>query len=326
MGISKQTTYKNTWATRGAVLVSTSENMYLVIKELVRGYRWNLVAVTANAEAAMRYVYANKASVIIIDDTTDNPSIASVRTIMSDPIGPLVPVMCLLMDKHDREAQPLEKLGKIKVAPKPVTPTSFTPLYTGLLKLWETKQFVALRTVRNKVINAPLDVQVQGFEKLEGLNQVAHLAIRAKALTLLKAGRVKEAEKECLNLLKDRPADLGLILTLGDIYMRAAMPALAHKLFASANNKFDGSLITLPDMVQTSYMIGKHDLAIECIRKMFNKEYLQDKNLAFLGRLLYSEGKFEEAALILGSHELIFKDLDDTWKAAVNANTDPISA
>jgi hypothetical protein len=326
MGISKQTAVRNTWATRGAVLISTSENMYLVIKELIRGYRWNLVAVTSNAEAALRYVYANKASVVLVDDTVDNPSIASIRAIMSDPIGCLIPVMCLLMDKHDRETAPLEKLGKIKVAPKPVTPTSFTPLYTGLIKLWETKQFAALRTIRNKVIKAPLEVQIQGYEKLKSLNQIAHLAARAKALTLLKAGHVKEAEKECLTLLKDRPSDLGLILTLGDIYMAASMPFLANKLFASANNKFDGSLITLPDMVQSSFITGQHELAIECIRKMINKEYLQEKNLAFLGRLLYSEGRMEEAAILLGNNELLFKELDNTWKGAVNSNTDPITA
>lgn len=326
MGISKQTISKNTWSTRGAVLISTSENMYLVIKELVRGYRWNLVAVTANAEAAMRYIHANKASIIIIDDTTDNPSIASVRSIMADPIGCLVPVMCLLMDKHDREATPLEKMGKIKVAPKPVTPTSFTPLFTGLLKLWETKQFIALRTIRNKVANAPLEVKIQGFEKLKSLPQVSHLATRAKALTLLRSGKVKEAERECLSLLKERPSDLGLILTLGDIYMQASMPALANKLFMSANNKYDGSLITLPDLVQSAHLIGDHESATQYIRKMYNKEYLQEVNMAYLGRLLYSEGKFEEAAVLLGSYDHTYKKLDKAWKSAVNANTDPITA
>ena len=90
----------------------------------------------------------------------------------------------------------MEKLGKIKVAPKPVTPTSFTPLFTGLLKVWESKQFVALRTIRNKVANASSEVKIQGFEKLKSLAQVAHLATRAKAITLFKAEKVKEAEKE----------------------------------------------------------------------------------------------------------------------------------
>ena len=258
MGISRQTAVRNTWATRGAVLISTSENMYLVIKELVRGYRWNLVAVTTNSEAALRYVYANKASVILIDDSVDNPSIASARAIMSDPIGCLVPIMCLLMDKHDRETTPLEKLGKIKVAPKPVTPTSFAPLFQGLIKLWETKQFAALRTIRNKVMKAPLETQIQGYEKLKSLTQVSHLAVRAKALTLLPAGQIKEAEKECLTLLKDRPSDLGLILTLGDIYMMASMPALANKLFSrtSRDSPLLRSMTTLRPSLSDSSLIS----------------------------------------------------------------------
>ena len=117
MGIRQTNYFKKRLGPHGGagVLISAiSENMYLVIKELVRGYRWNLVAVTANAEAAMRYIHANKASIIIIDDTTDNPRLL-LYVQLGDPIGCLVPVMCLLMDKHDREATPLEKMGKIKV-------------------------------------------------------------------------------------------------------------------------------------------------------------------------------------------------------------------
>ena len=115
----------------------------------------------------MRYIHANKANIIIIDDTTDNPSIASARSNHGRPNWLFGSRYVPSHDKHDREATPLEKMGKIKVAPKPVTPTSFTPLFTGLLKLWETKQFIALRTIRNKVANAPLEVKIQGFEKLK---------------------------------------------------------------------------------------------------------------------------------------------------------------
>lgn len=325
MALRNNVKIENTWSSRGVVLVSTSENMYLVIKGLIQVYNWNTVAVTSSPTTALDYIKSGSASIVVIDDSLDNTSISSLRTIMTDPIGCITPILCLLMDKNGGETSTIQRLGQIKVVPKPVTPASFAPLFTQLVKTWETKPLTVLRNVLTKIHHAPDDVKIKTYDKLKNIEQISHLVTRTKALTLLYNGQLKEAERECLVLLKKRPHDLGLFITLGDIYIRSAMPQVAQKLFERAAEKFSDSVLVLPDIAQSAYMSGKIERAIAALRMMYNKEYMQDKSISFLGRILYAEGRLDEAALLLGSHQLTFNDLEKTWKSAINQNTEAVN-
>lgn len=314
------------WNNRGIVLVSRSENMYLVIRELVKIYKWNTTAVTASPKQAVDYVKKNTASMIVIDDTPDNPSPSVIREIMSTPLGCTIPILCLLMDKNEHAAPAISRLGKISVAPKPITRASFAPMFTRLVSSWESKPLFALRKVVDKVKTAPNPIKIMALERLKGIKQIESLVTRAKALILLEEGRNKEAEKECLDILLFNPSDLGLIITIGDIYMRSAMPEVAFKIFNSAATRFPNNVLILPDLVQAALFSHRETEALEFLKKQYNMEYMPEKNMTMLGRILFAEGRFDEAALVLGDNRNWYKKIEQSWRRALGQDEKKESA
>lgn len=316
---------KRSWKNRTAVLIGDSENMYLAIREIIKQFDWKLTCFSKDVKIAINQIESGKAEMIIVDDTFTDSSITTMRSLLYYPISYLTPIICILMDKNLDESKTIQGLGKIKTMSKPVTPSRFSITFNDVIQTWETQQYSVARKLNYVLAHATLQQQLKTFEKLKSLSKFSSIASRGKAMLHFKAGNYKLAEKECLKSLNETPSDLGLIITLADIYMNSAMIPLARKLFTIINEKYN-SIMVLPDIVQSACLMEDFEVAEANIKKMLNKEYLYTTNMTFLGRVLYSIGKAEEAAVLLGSNNFILDKLNSDWKMAEARSKDPITA
>jgi predicted Zn-dependent protease len=163
-----------------------------------------------------------------------------------------------------------------------------------------------------------------------GLRQIAKLCDQpavqtlcslSLAIHLRNMGKLKEAETVMLTCLKRAPRDLGALVGLGDLYMHAAMPKLAHRLFAGARNAYSGSTIPYTDLAQVALMMGEVDEAIGHLYTLLKSGMIPDKVPGWLARLLYAEGRDEEAEKILNSNRAIWSRMQIAWNTAENANS-----
>jgi hypothetical protein len=60
MGLVKMVEAQNSGLQQNAVIVTTSENMFLVVKELIRQVRCNLITHTNSIEVALQYIAQGK--------------------------------------------------------------------------------------------------------------------------------------------------------------------------------------------------------------------------------------------------------------------------
>jgi predicted Zn-dependent protease len=162
-----------------------------------------------------------------------------------------------------------------------------------------------------------------------GLRQLAKLCDQpavqtlcslALAIHLRNMGKLKEAETVMLACLKRAPRDLGALVGLGDLYMHAAMPKLAHRIFAGARNAYSGSTIPFADLAQVALMMGDVDEAINHLYTLLKSGMIPDKVPGWLARLLYAEGRDEEAERILSSNRSTWTKMQSAWNSAESAN------
>jgi hypothetical protein len=313
MGLVKMVEAQNSGLQQNAVIVTTSENMFLVVKELIRQVRCNLITHTNSIEVALQYIASGKATLLIIDDGNEKPACSAVREIISHPIGQLTPLLVLLMDRNIKEAEPLSHLAKIKVAPKPMTSSSFPPVFRSLLRIWSTDEMIELQLATTRIRKSDLAGSCEIFESLKKSADLTPMISRAHALTLQNAGQITSAEKVLLDQIKAFPNNIGILTTLGQLYMNAAMPALADRIFKKLNEKFLGTVTFIPDLIQTGLLLNNYDQVVDQLRILIKNEYMPGTTSKLLSRTLYAAGRKKEAAYVLANLDNEFKRIEFQW-------------
>jgi hypothetical protein len=313
MGLVNIVEAQNSGLQQSAVIITTSENMFLVVKELIRQVKCHLIAHTSSIEVALQYISSGKATLLIIDDGNEKPACSAVREIVSHPIGQLTPLLVLLMDRNIKEAEPLGHLAKIKVAPKPMTSSSFPPVFRTLLRIWATDEMIEVQKAAARVRKSDVAGSCEIFESLKKSVDLTPMITRAHALTLQKAGQITNAEKVLLDQIKAFPNNIGLLTTLGQLYMTAAMPSLADRIFKKLNEKFLGTVTYVPDLVQSGLLLNDYDQVVEQLRFLIKNEYMPASTNKFLSRVLYAAGRKKESSYVLAGSDGEFKKLESHW-------------
>jgi hypothetical protein len=297
-----------------AVVLTTSENMFIIVKELLRHTKCTVMAQTASVETALQYLYTGGANFLIIDDGNESPSTAAVREITSDPIGLLTPMLVLLMDRNANETIHESHLGRIKVARKPMTPSAFPPSYSKLVNLWSAPELQEIREKTRESLNTTLSERVEILQTLLKYPEYACFVARAIALTYHRMGKIKEAEGTLLEQMKKNSHDIGLLTTLGHVYLTSAMPSIANRIFTKIHSKFNESTLAIPDLIQSHILLEEYEKTTELFRILIKKDYMPTHMARYLSRILYARGYQKEASYVLANQPNLYRQLENQWK------------
>ncbi len=307
---------KSTWPRQAAIVISDSPNVHMLLRELLRSYNWTVIDSTPSVDRARELVRQGQAFLVITDDTLQVPSVRHVRYLLSDPLTVCTPVLTFLLEAHKNETTSLTKMGRPQIVDKPLTPSKFVPGFVQLVKTWEKEPFVSLRKANYQFLGGNDATGLRTLVKLMETGEVSALCAQSVALHLRRQGKVKEAEKVLLALLKRFPRELGPMMALADLYMHTAMPKLAYRLLIGARGSFGQSMAMMPDLVQAALMMGQIDDAISSLMLMLKAGLADDDSMQFLARLLFAEGREVEAERLLASNRAAFKKIQAAWAAS----------
>jgi hypothetical protein len=312
---------QTSWPKQAAIVVSSSPNMHMLLREMLRTYQWTVIDTIPSVKKAMLAVKESMANLIIVDDSMEAPAISHLRYLLSDPVSLTTPVLSFVSEFNDTEEAHIQQMGLPATVEKPLTPSSFLPAFTNTIRQWEKPEFVLLRNAGYLIKSGNT---IEGFKILLRCREnkaTRILATEACALLLRKSGKVKEAESMLISALKVSK-NIGIIISLADLYMHASMPNLAHRLLFGATNTFNKTVAFYPDLMQAALMKGCTDLAIEYLYHMKMLDYMPEQTAMFLARILYSEGRVVEAESILYNNRTSFKKLKQHWNSAENERLD----
>lgn len=314
---------KSSWPKQAAIVISESPNMHMLLRELLRTYGWTVIDSTPSADRAIELVRTGQVFMVICDDTQSVPVTKHVRHLLCDPVTLCTPTLAFMLEAHKGETNAVTRMGRPSLADKPLTPSKFIPAFTGLVRTWEKEPWIHVRRAGYMLVDGNEATAMKILAKLSENPLTSSLCGQAIAMHLRRTGKLKDAEGVMLAALKKAPKEVGNVLALADIYMHGAMPKLAHRLLASARGALGNSLALVPDIVQAAILMGKLDDAIDNLYSMQKGGFLDEETTAFLARLLFAEGREDEAEKVLNNNKAVFKRLQNGWAAA---ETQPLNA
>lgn len=293
---------------------ATTGNMSMLLRELLRQYRWTVVETTDSVETIIRAVEKGEASLIIVDDAPEMPSTSIVRKLMISPVCIATPTLCFASEDTPSEKIALSHMGPIAITPKPLTPDKFLPSFKELVKRWEGGYYALLRQAIDQILKGRHET---GLRMLTKLNE--HAGARPIVASVLAhyyryTDNQQTAEKVLLTALRDAPRHLGLIFALSDLYMSSSMPMMAFRLLAGAKTAYGSCTAILVDLVQSTMMLQNLDEAIKFLIELHNRKYMPQNTAHILIRLLYSQGRHEEISKFVSRHSVVAK-LEASWNA-----------
>ena len=309
---------KNAWPKQETIVVSENENFHMMVRQLIRSYHWKVQSTTNSIQQGLDCVKNGLADVMIIDDTRGLPALRMLRTLITDTVGLLTPVIYVTSEGEKNELTAIQNLGRPEIVQKPFTPSKFVPCFVNLLNVWETKPYVDLRAAAADFIAGNGAQGVKTLAPLLEHKEVSSFVAQVIASRYRVLGKFKEAESLLLKNLQRNPRNLSVIFNLVDLYNDAAMPHLARRFLSSAYASFGKASCLVPDLVQTTILLGKLDEAIDFMMPLFQKNTLDDQSLFFLARLLLAEGRELEAEQVLTGHRNRFKKMIELWQQAEN--------
>jgi DNA-binding NarL/FixJ family response regulator len=308
------------------VVISESPNVHMLLRELLKSYQWQVVESTSDTQAAVHAINQGQAYVLIVDDTPEFPVVQKLRYLLNDSLAVTTPTICFITDTHKHEKQAVLKMGRPGVVEKPLTPSKFIPGFTNLIKRWESEPYLTLRKANYQFLNGNEALGIKIMLKLKEIEVIRHICSQSLAIHLRKLNKVKEAEDLLLSALKRSPRDLGTMIALGDLYMHTAMPHLAHRLFLGAKTAYGQSMAASSDLVQSAIFTSNNDLAIEYLYQMYRGEFQVDTVSLMLAKLLFSEGREQEAEKILNNNRAIFKRVQSSWNLAEQSAPEAVAS
>ncbi len=293
--------------------MSHSPNLPMLLKELLRSYSWHVEETTHTISGALDAVRNGRAFLFIVDDTIEEPAVSTIRQLLTDPISCCTPILSFLLEHHQNEAAALSKFGNVEIVPKPLTPSKFLPGFRSLVQKWESRPYLALRMGINQHLRFGPEIGHNSMKKMLNIDSIFALVAQNMSLHYRSYGNIADAEKILLYALKKNPKDLGLTLSLGDLYMHCAMPRLAFRLFQSARQVYGDSMAVLPDLTQAALILGDFSTAVTLLTIMYRKEFKVDETLDFLTRAQFAEGRISDAEKTLAIKKAHFKKLLEAW-------------
>lgn len=314
--MTNDTKNKSTWPKKAAIVVSETKNFHMILRELMRAQGWTVIDSTPSLTHAFQAVQQGQAYIVIFDDSQEMPASQLVRMRLTDPFAICTPTLAFLLESRRPETAILSSLGHPSITEKPLTPGKFIPTFNDLIRKWEREPWLSLRRATYMFLQGQ---QANGLKTLLGtLSQIATIGVSAPAVAahLRRLGRLKDAETILLNAITKAPKDTGIIVSLADLYLHSAMPKIAYRLLSAVQSTLINSFTLYPDLVQATLFNGKIDEGINLMFGLQRSGLSNEQVTSQLIRLLFAQGRVEDAEKLLLNNKKAFKSISESWDAA----------
>ena len=253
---------KATIERKNALIVGAESNLHSIIKNLINTYDWNIEFPSCSAEQAIGYLNETKVNALIILDSPAVPAAESVRILRRDLRAIITPTMCILGNISKAEQDLFSKIHRLEVVCKPITTSTFYPIFKQMIKTWELPAMRALQQYVSKSNNDNRDVTIQILTKLLEVPETSALA----CMTLLhlhgQAGNYLEAETMLVATFKKSPSSPALLAICGWFYLDAKIPAHALRFLEKIKQLAPRATLLNLDIASANIATGNYDAAL----------------------------------------------------------------
>lgn len=317
MGFGLQTTQK--WNNRQAILITASTSgLDSEVRERFERRSWTLARVTTSVTLAVNELMAGRASFLIIDDTPHLPAAVTLRQLLNHKIMFFTPILVMSRYKDGREKACFSSMFALDIIEKPVSPARFIDVFEFAVFKWSNADLADLRAAGDQLIKGQNQTCLRMLTKLITQRDVGAAASCCLALFFRGNGDFKTAEKLLLSALKNHPKNAGVILSLVDLYLNAAMPFMAQRLLNGANAAYDNPLTLALDTVQTHLLLNETISCLSHLHRMVAEDFLPEQARNYLARLLMSEGLHDELRALLLTQTMSLNRLQQAWSKQDN--------
>jgi hypothetical protein len=287
----------------------------MMLREIVRSAGAKFVEQTSSIDRMLQSLRKNESNTLIIDDNLDLPASFVLSQLIRDPIGALTPAVVLHSSNDPREETALERIGRPKLSAKPLTADSFRAAFKSLVDQWNLPLFKSVTQAASQIISKNVESGLRSLISLSANATAQPIVAPALARFLMLQKNAKAAEKVLLTSLKNSPRDLGLIISLADLYLRIAMPEHARRLLVSAKSSFGNSAAIIPDLMHCYIMLDQLGGAVIIGNELWNKGLLTKELGPIMAKIVFAEGRLSEINRYQKSRDFV-AIIEDGWSAS----------
>lgn len=314
MGFGLNTTQK--WDNRNAILITASTGgLDSEITERFERRKWAISRATASVEAAIQEITSRRASFLIVDDHPDLPSPYVLRQLLNYKVAFFTPTMILSQYKDGKEKSCFSSLFPLQVLEKPIVPSRFIDSFEYMLFQWSNGDLAEMYAAGQHFLKGNVQNCVRSLAKLIANREISGQATACLSLFLRENRDFKTAEKILLSALKQHSKHMGVLLSLVDLYLKAAMPFMAQRLLQSGNAAYGQPLTLAIDTVQTHILLNDLNGCVPILEKMIASDFLPDLSRQILARILFAEGLQEKLQAHLTNQPSILAKLQFSWSS-----------
>ncbi|MFK7871558.1 MAG: tetratricopeptide repeat protein [Oligoflexales bacterium] len=305
----------STWSAPSAVLVSHNSSSYMLLRELLRPMGWSVHSVTDSVTEVSRLARMGEVSLVIILDQIELPASYIARRLLSDPFGRTLPVLAFFLQHHIFEEKALKSmLSSGVVLPMPLTPARFHPAFKSLIQMWDVKPYLNLRQMMYQNWKPRNYDQIEAvFLKFIKEQVLLDIIVPPYAALLRRKNQFATAEKLLLQCVSQNPSHLGLLIVLGEHYIKAGSPEVALKLFKNAFVSFNHTTAVLFDLVQCLLVLGELSKAQELLLTLLNRGVQTESCAVAQAKIFFAQGRSTEAERSLMAVDGVYSRMKRSW-------------
>jgi hypothetical protein len=283
-----------TWENRWAVAYSTSQRAIgIELKDILSKREWKIIETTGSEEAAFANTAIGKASMLIIDDTDQDPAAIIQREQLFHQVACITPTLIICSQHNETDFKCMASMGEPVMVPKPISPKTLLEGMDQLCEKWSQGYLVEVRKAATKMAEGQIQSGFRILTEIVQSGQKAPVATAALALYYRRQDDIKMTEKLLVSAIKQGIFEMSIILPLTDLYLYSGAPKLALRLIEAAFEHFNKPNFLCIDAVQALLMLNRIKECIPYLQQLIDNEYFPEVACQYLPRLFYSSGELD---------------------------------
>jgi AmiR/NasT family two-component response regulator len=304
---------KNELFSKAIVLSTMTSSNAMLLREQLRIAGIEEIFMAKSLPETVLLINTHHADILVVDDSFATPAPYTLRQLLQFPETAIIPVLAFLsQSKSSREYDGSHHIGRPAIIRKPLTPEKFKLSFKTLKAQWSQNSYRKVKEAHSNLLKQNQVTALKSLIDFATDSEIHSLALPFITHFYIQSNNSKIAEKMLLAAIKTSPKDLGIILTLSDLYIKMSLPDNARKLLIKSRSIFGDTSAILPDLYQISLILEDYEGAVATLIEMKKMELLPDFVEPALTEILYSTGRINEISKHTHNRSLV-KELEILW-------------
>ena len=284
------------------------------IRSRLKRRGWEMGSRFTTVEKALHQIESGRASVLIIEDSTKLPVAVALRQILSSINGLLTPTIAVADPRSAEEKACFSSIGHSITLETPLNPSKFIENFEYLIHRWSQSYYADLYYAGQDLREGNVQNCIKKLSAIMTSNEIGALTIAGPCLSLFfRNTNLKTSEKILLSLLGKAKKNMGVILSLVDLYLNYGMPNLALRLLKSAEATYNRPKTIALDQIQTFLLLNMDHKAIPILERMIKESFMPEWSQKAIKPILYTCGKHRQLKSALGGNARDIEAFIKAW-------------